>query len=118
MSNAHKRPLFNSLPVLKDERQRAPSSDDRHDLVRAYDRSGNPREITKIHLREALKLGWTQDEAEAARRLENPLPPLSHGNPELGPNGHLPKFSIPRTSSPVIGGVQQFPITAEPNKVA
>lgn len=112
MSNAHKRPLFNGLPVIEDRRPRAPHSNDRHDLVKAFDRSGNPREIVKVHLREALALGWTLNEEEAAQRRIAPLPPLSHGNPELGPNGHLPKFSIPRTSSPVINGVAQFPVTA------
>jgi hypothetical protein len=110
MSNASQRPLFNSLRVLKDERERAPSSDDRHDLVKAFDRNGNPREIVKIHLREALGLGWTLDSEEAARRRVNPLPPLEHSNPELGPNGKLPRYSIKRTSSPVVNGVQTYEI--------
>jgi hypothetical protein len=111
MSNASKRPLFNSLPVLKDERPRAPSSDDRHNLVRAYDRSGAPREIVKIHLREALKLGWTLDEQEAAQRRVTPLPKLEHKNFELGNDGCLPRHSLKRSSTVVINGIAQYEVT-------
>lgn len=109
MTNPAKRPLFNSLPVLKDERPRAPNSDDRHSLVKAFDRSGKPREITKLHLREALALGWTLSEEEAAKRRIEPLPPLEHKNFELGNEGCLPRH-LNRTSSIVSQGVQQSPV--------
>jgi len=109
--SASKRSLFSSPAVAADPRPRAPNSDDRHSLVKAFDRSGAPREITKIHLREALKLGWTQSEDEAAKRRIEPLPPLTHFNKELGNEGVLPRHEN-RTSSIVILGVQQSPVVA------
>ena len=90
MTNPAKRPLFNSLPVLKDERPRAPNSDDRHSLVKAFDRSGRPREITSFTCARRSRWAGRSSEEEAAKRRIEPLPPLEHKNFELGNEGCLP----------------------------
>ncbi len=109
MSAADTRPLFTDAHP----RPTAPSINTRNETVELFDRAGQPHKVTRANAREALeKSGWTTDPVEGEKRRLSPLPPIVHVNPELGPGGRTPRYSIPRTSSPVINGVAQFEVTA------
>ena len=105
-------PLFISNN-LAEKHPRAPSTDDRHDIVTVYDHAGAPHSLTNVNARELIrKSGWTRDAKEAAQRREAPLEPVLHINLEHGLAGVTSRHLQPRTSSPVINGVQQFEVTA------
>jgi len=96
-----------------EQRPRAPETDWGTSIVTVYDHAGQPHEMTATNARQNVSLNrWTLDEREAAARRENPLQPVKHLNFEHGKEGVTSRHLKPRTSSPVIGGVQQFPVTA------
>ncbi len=104
--------LFKTNPIDQ-KHPRAPSSDDRNDVVTVYDHAGNPHQHTNTNARQLIRLsGWTRDAKEAERRHANPLEPIRHVNLEHGREGVTSRHLQPRTSSQVINGVQQFEITA------
>ena len=97
---------------LADRHPRAPSTDDRNEVVTVYDHAGNPHQHTNTNARQLIRLSdWTRDAKEAERRRENPLEPIRHVNLEHGRQGVTSRHLQPRTSSPVINGVVQFPLT-------
>ena len=102
--------LFLSANV--DKHPRAPIGDDRNEVVTVYDTAGNPHQHSNTNARQLIRLSnFTFDSKEAESRRKAPLERATHTNPELGPGGVLSRHSIKRTSTPVINGIAQLPLT-------
>lgn len=111
MTNHPTSSLFKTNPV--DQRHpRAPIGDDRNEVVTVFDHAGNPHQHTNTNARELVRhMRFTFDAKEAEKRRKAPLEPVIPTNPELGPGGVLSRHSIKRTSTPVINGIAQLPLT-------